>query len=253
MIFGFFSGYKYGVVMPFVLTGFVYYYVMDRIPWKAFLAAIALLYLAYAVIEPFRALRYLDPDFKNREIVAIASGVMRAGESYDQAEVKDVFLAQIAPRLNSTLSAACAVKYMDENKLPPNAPSFLQDLFLAPFHALVPRFLWSAKPISLIGLWFNSEVLGGGEDSPSSGAMTPIGYLYFAGGVLAIGVGFFLIGIAARWIASSFWKCGSGSAIVYFGLLGNFIVIDSSVNAIFLSLIRNLLLLVSLQYFLFKK
>jgi hypothetical protein len=252
-IFGFLSGYKAAVVMPFILTGVVSYYATDRFPWRALLAAIALLYLAYAVIEPFRALRYLDPDFKNRDIMEIASGMARAGKNYDRAEVKDVFLAQIAPRLNSTLLAACAIKYMDQNQLPPNAPAFLQDLFLSPFHALIPRFLWPEKPMESRSLWFNSEVLGAPEDTLTSVGMTPIGYLYFSGGALAIGIGFFLIGIAQRWVATSFWKCGSGSAFVYFGLLGNLFTIDHSVNAIFVSLVRNLLLFGSFQYFLFKK
>ncbi|TFH40025.1 MAG: hypothetical protein E4H01_17275, partial [Lysobacterales bacterium] len=50
-IFGFLSGMKSAVVMPLVLVSIAFYYAKDRFPWKALFAGIALLYIAYAVIE----------------------------------------------------------------------------------------------------------------------------------------------------------------------------------------------------------
>ena len=252
-IFGFLLGQKGAVVMPLATTGAVYYYTKNRFPWKAFLAGIVLLYMAYVVIEPFRRSRYDDPDFQSGSIVAIASNVISAGKSYERDSAIDIFKSQIAMRINSTLMAACSVKYMDEKGLNQDAPAFLWNLFLSPFHAVVPRFIWPTKPMESTGQWFNKEVLGAPEDAASSFAMTPIGYLYFAGEAYAICIGFFLIGILQRWAAFSFSGRGSGSEVIYFCLLGTLVQLDNSVNAIFLYTARNLLLAIGVQYILFKK
>ncbi len=252
-VFGFMLGQKSAVVMPLAITGVAYYYTRHRFPWKAFLAGIALLYMAYVVIEPFRRLRYEDPDFQSGSLVAIASNVINAGKSYERDSAIDIFKSQIAMRVNSTLMAACSVKYMDENGLNQDAPEFLRNLILSPLHAVVPRFLWSTKPMETTGQWFNIEVLGAPADAVSASAMTPVGYLYFTGGAYAICIGFFLIGILQQWAAVSFSGKGSGSEVIYFCLLGTLVQLDNSVNAIFLYTARNLLLATGIQYFLFKR
>jgi hypothetical protein len=47
-----------------------------------------------------------------------------------------------------------------------------------------------------LGLWYNQVVME--KDNFSSTAMGPFAYLYFAGGPLAVFLGFFCVGIVQR-------------------------------------------------------
>jgi hypothetical protein len=60
--FGFLSGFKSAVVMPFIIVGFVCYTQRGRFPVWLIPAVVAGLMAAYAVIEPFRATRNEDSD-----------------------------------------------------------------------------------------------------------------------------------------------------------------------------------------------
>ena len=88
----------------------------------------------------------------------------------------------------------------------------------------------------------------------SSTAMGPFAYLYFAGGYLAVGIGFFFIGVLQRvwWFFTSPWQSLSG-ALVFLPLLSTFSVIDSAVNGIIITLFREVPLVLILSFIIFRR
>jgi hypothetical protein len=85
----------------------------------------------------------------------------------------------------------------------------------------------------------------------SSTAMGPVTYLNFAGGPLAVVIGFFVIGIIQRTLFDGLRSFGGGGLIVFFGLLRSLVLIDSAFNTIFTTIIRLIPLLMMAQYLLF--
>jgi hypothetical protein len=213
---------------------------------------VILIFVAYAVIEPFRLARYNDPSFQGTDLHSIASTMVNAGSDANNEDGVGTSLSVLA-RMNLTYVSSKGIEYAATNRLPDNSPDFLGDIFLAPVHAVVPRFLWDGKPFQNIGLWYTTEVMGYGlEDGIlSSTAMGPITYLNFAGGPLAVVVGFFIVGMLQRILLDGTRPFGGGGLIVFFGLLRLLVMVDSAFNTIFASIIRLLPLLLVTQYFLF--
>lgn len=162
-------------------------------------------------------------------------------------------LLQVAARSNLSYIGAFGLEYADTHKtLPIGSPAFLEDIFLAPVHALVPRFIWDSKPLGNLGLWYNQVVMG--MSHFSSTAMGPFVYLYFAGGYLAVAIAFYIIGIVQRilWFRLTPWASLPG-AIIMLGLMRSVATIDSAVNGMIIALIRESLLLLMLVHVLFMK
>jgi hypothetical protein len=101
-----------------------------------------------------------------------------------------------------------------------------------------------------IGGWFTQKVWG--WNIQSSTGMTPISFLYFAGGNLAVFIVFFIIGIMQNTLYR-FLTLGAGGIIIYFGLLQSLVMIDSAVNGLFINWMRMLPALIILQSFLLRK
>lgn len=147
--------------------------------------------------------------------------------------------------------ASLGIEYAAKNELPAGSPAFLGDIFLAPAHAFIPSFLWKSKPLQNIGLWYTNQVLG--FTFFSSTAMSAFTYLNFAGGPLAVILGFLMVGILQRGLFDGLRHFGGGGLIVLFGLLGTLVNIDSAFNAFFVGVIRFLPILVVVQYVLLRR
>jgi hypothetical protein len=92
-----------------------------------------------------------------------------------------------------------------------------------------------------------------GFDFYSSSAMSPFTYLNFAGGPLAVVLGFLMVGILQRGLFDGLRHFGSGGLIVLFGLLGTLVNVDSAFNTMIIGIIRYLPILVIAQYVLLKR
>lgn len=255
--FGFLSGFKGQAIMPLIMVGLCYYAIKGRLPKKVVLSSVGLIVLAYVVIEPYRVVRYSDPSFQNRNVVNIGSvmvGQLQGNLGAENVVVNDPsqYFSNFVSRLNSTTEAARSIQYMDESGLSDNAPEFLNNLLLVPVHAVVPRLLMPTKPLQNIGLWYANEVLEQ-DTTLTSIAMSPVGYLYFAGGGMLVFLGFFLIGMLQQVVYGRFWLAGSGGLIILLGLSSSLAVIDSSFDSIFINLIRYVPVLLVSQYFLYRR
>ena len=123
---------------------------------------------------------------------------------------------------------------------------------MAPLHALVPRIIWTSKPLGTLGLWYNQEVMG--MNHFSSTGMGPFTYLYFAGGFFAVFIGFYFIGIVQRNIFMLLQpgRSISGTA-VYLACLTPLVMIDSSFNSIIIFFCRDFPLTLLFMLMLLKK
>jgi hypothetical protein len=254
VLFGFLSGFKSAVFMPFVIVAFCQYLRTGQSAKSWFVAAMIGLVVAYAVIEPFRDAKNQDRGFTGTSFSSIASLMINAAGTSPRVDRESVpFILAVVSRSNMSYIGSFAIEYADENPvLPAESPDFLQDLFLAPLHALIPRFIWSSKPLGDLGLWYNQVVLG--KSHFSSTAMGPVAYLYFAGGFLAVFLGFFFLGIVQRGLFFLLQPAVSApGGATFLAMLSTVVMIDSNFNGIIISLIRELLLVLLLQFFLYKR
>ncbi|MBT6046582.1 MAG: hypothetical protein HOG49_07155 [Candidatus Scalindua sp.] len=252
--FGFLSGFKSAIVMPFIIVGLVYYSQHNRFPRWLIPTILAGLMTAYAVIEPFRvASNDKDSGFVGTSFSSIVSTMM----SFSSVNVDDDVeraskVLQISTRMNMTYIGSLGIEYAaNHSELPASSPKFLGDIILAPVHALIPRLLWPSKSLQNIGLWYTNQVRG--FDFKSSTAMSPFTYLNFAGGPLAVILGFFMVGVLQRGLFDGLRHFGGGGLIIFFGLLGTLANIDSAFNGVFITLIRFFPLLVFAQYVLLQR
>jgi hypothetical protein len=246
--FGFLSGLKSAVVMPFIIVGVVYYSQRKRFPRWLIPAIVGGLMAAYAVIEPFRAARNTNAGFVGTSLGSIVTTMtdeksINADDGRERASTGLILLG----RTNLTYVASLGIEYSANNdELPEGSPEFLGNLVLSPVLAVVPRLLWPTKPLQNIGLWYTNQVVG--LDLFSSTGMSPITYLNFAGGPLGVILGFFIVGILQRGLFDGFRHFGGGGLIVLIGLLGTLSNIDSAFNTFFVGIIRLLPILVIAQY-----
>ena len=253
ILFGLLSGMKSAVVMPLLIVGIVYYSQRNRFPRWLIPAVFACFTLAYAIITPLREVISADEGQSGRDVgslvlMMISAKNDNAGGSEDDHSTSLEFLA----RNNLTYVGSLGIRYASmHNELPEGSPAFLENIFLAPAHALTPRFLWKSKPLDNIGQWYTNQVLG--FSFISSTAMSPFTYLNFAGGPVAVILGFLVVGIVQRGLFDGLFHFGGGGLIVFFGLLGSLVIIDNAFNNFFVNLIRYLPMLVLAQYVLLRR
>lgn len=250
---GLVSGFKSAVVMPFVIVAFCQYLQTGRFSKSWIILVLVGMAAAYAVIEPFRVARNESSAFNGTSLDSIFSTMIgSAGSSVGDPTEQVSTLVSVASRSNLSYVASFGIDFADGRPdFPAGSPDFLGDLFLAPLHAWIPRLIWDSKPLGTLGLWYNQVVMG--MSHFSSTAMGPFVYLYFAGGFVAVLIGFFFLGVVQRslffLLQPTFSMAGS---IVFLGMLSTVVEINSSFNGIIISLCRELPLLLLVQFLLFR-
>ncbi|MEK8049884.1 hypothetical protein AACH10_06520 [Ideonella sp. DXS22W] len=250
---GVLSGFKSALVMPFLIVAICHYLSTGRWAVKWLLLAAMAIPLGYAVVEPFRNARNYDADFSGDSVAGIASAVVTSTADTSRAAVESApVLLAFAARLNLSYIASFGIEYADRpGGLPDTSPNFLTDLVLAPLHAWIPRAIWEGKPLGNIGLWYTYEVME--RDVLSSSAMGPVAYLYFAGGAVAVFLGFAFIGAAHRVLLTLLRPTESSpGAVVFLAVLMPLINVDSAFNSILIMLWRELPLALAIQFLLFR-
>ena len=256
--FGFLAGFKGQTVMPLIILGLAYYSIKRRLPKGLMVTSVFLIFFAFSIIEPFRRERNSDASFETRNIKSIGAAIWKQTKKRELSlasanEIFSEYYSSFLGRLNIVPMAARAIQHKEEHGLSQGAPRFLKRVLLSPVYAWVPRLLWPTKPTGDLGLWFSIKVIGMPPTTKSSTGMSPISYLYFAGGWLGIFLGFFVIGMLQRILYAGLWFAGVGSFIIFWGLAHPFIEIDSAVDGIFVTLFRFFPLLLIAQRLLFKR
>jgi hypothetical protein len=254
-VFGILSGFKSAVIVPSIIVGLCAYAIRGRLP-AIFLPSIVVgLFVAYALIEPFREARFKEFDFDSTSVLSIFDTFVASRDTvYDQANPEGPITTTTNSfflRISDVVTAANGIEFAERwQVLPEGSPAFLKDILLSPLYSVVPRLLWEGKPINDVGVWYTQVVMG--EGTTSSTAMYPVTYLNFAGGLAAVIIGFSIVGV----IQSALFRgiaAHSGAAIfIVVCLIGSLGHVDSVYYAFFVSLIRNVPLLFGLQWLLFR-
>jgi hypothetical protein len=250
--FGMLSGMKSAVVMPLVLS-FITYYLVNNKFHKGFIVAVAIfIIIAYLIIEPFRIIKARDANFQSTP-TSIVNTMVDAYLMNKRTKIvygNENIFESIISRNAYLLTAAKSIQFGDEPGLGPKDPDFLEKIYTIPVQTFIPRLIWSNKPVEDIGGWYSVNVWG--STSASSVAMTPIGFLYFAGGFVFIVLGFFLIGIMQKTLWQ-FYLAGGGQILIFLALLSTVVLVDSAFNGIIVYWMRFLPAFIFLQYFILKK
>ena len=277
IMFGFLTGSKSAVVMPFIIVMLCQYLRIGRASRHWIIVIPLALIIAYAVVEPFRVALNENPGLKGASLTSTVNTLMNSTLSAAREAGMDektfllsgmeektlllsgtekmaLLLLRVINRLNLTYVGSLGIAFADNNEsLPAGSPEFLRNILLAPLHAWIPRFLWEGKPLGNAGMWYTQTVMGLDQQITTT-AMGPFTHLYFAGGIIAVFFGFIFIGFIQRVIffVTQPWISPAGG-VVYLGILSTLIVGENSFNGIIVSLFRELPLILMLQIFLYKR
>jgi hypothetical protein len=253
--FGFLSGFKGSVIMPILVVSLVHYAIRGKFPKIAIPAAFIALLFAYAIIEPARKLHNNGGDESKDVGSIVALGIQAMNTSGGIASIGlpvQLILLETLARMNVTFAGVPGIEYAAHYKpLPPGSPPFLRDILTAPISAIVPRFLWTGKSTGDTGLWYQREVLQTNllTSSAATGLVTD---LNFAGGPIAVLMGFLALGFIHRAVYGGFAQRGGGGFIVLFGMLASISIVYSSYSGFLIASIRLFFILIIVQMFLFR-
>lgn len=254
--FGVLSGFKSAVVMPTLIVGLCAYAVRGRLPQLLLPSIVLGIFMAYAVIEPFRVARYRELDFDSTSLTSIVDTFAASRDSvYERQDGQRPVASTTASffvRASDVAAAANGIEFAERwEVLPEGSPDFLEDILLSPLYSLIPRALWEGKPLNDVGVWYTQVVMG--EGTTSSTAMYPVTYLNFAGGALAVILGFGVIGVIQSVLFRGISAHAGAALFITVCLVGSLGHIDSVYYSFFISLIRNLPLLFLLGWLLFRR
>jgi hypothetical protein len=154
-------------------------------------------------------------------------------------------------RVSDVVTAANGIEFAERwQVLPEGSPAFLKDILLSPVYSVIPRFLWGDKPINNVGVWYTQVVMG--QPTTSSTAMYPVTYLNFAGGIVAVIIGFLVVGVIQCALFRGLSAHAGAGVFIAICLIGSLGHVDSVYYSFFTSLIRNVPLLLALQWLLFR-
>lgn len=252
IVFGILSGMKGTIVMPFVLAFITYYLVTNKLNKSFIIAGVVFIVIAYQIIEPFRMIVSREATFQSSP-TNIANTMV---EAYDLNKSRKVvnetesIFTSIISRNAFLLGAAKSIQYSDVQGLGQLDPDFLEKIYTIPLQTFIPRLLWSNKPVEDFSRWFSMRVWGG--TATTSVAMTPIGFLYFAGGLFFIFFGFLIIGIMQKTLWQ-FYLAGGGQLLIFLAFLNTVVLIDSAYNGMVVYWLRYFPVFIFLQALILKK
>jgi hypothetical protein len=252
--FGFLSGFKGAVLTPMIVVILCRYMTGRGISRRHVLAGVALLFMSYAIIEPFRESYNTQGRGGTLDFASVAQ-MLAASDSVAQRDPMTAasLFQQVALRLNLSNIGAYGIEYAnDPNGHSPDDPNFLENILLSPAMAVIPREVWSSKPLADSGQWYTRQVLGLQIDS--STAMGPVSFLYMAGGVTAIVVFFLIIGMMQRALFVWFNPFASfGGMMVYLAVVGHLASLESAIDSLFVTMIREVPLMLILSHLIIRR
>lgn len=252
IFFGILSGMKGAVIMPLILSFVTYYLVNNKFHKGFIIGGIIFIIIAYVIIEPFRMLKSYDPNFKSTpgNIINTMVDAYILNKSFNIVPGSQNIFESIVSRNAFLLPASRSLYYADLTGLKSDDPNFFEKIYTIPIQAFIPRLIWSDKPIEDFARWYSVYVYN--STPTNSVAMTPMGFLYFAGGYTFIVLGFFLIGVMQKTLWQ-FYLAGGGQLLIFLALLSTVVLIDSAFNGIIVYWLRFLPVFIFLQYFILKK
>ena len=242
-------------VIPIIMVGVCFYALRGRIPKSWVAIAFVALVFGFLVFQPLRQVDFEGGGPAGIGVVTDAAQSIVADQLSAGTDVFGVDLGTtISERLNNTGRTALGIWFSDEGAEGREPPANLFVLLVtSPVAAIIPRALWPGKPSSAdVGNWLYQEVAGGSTESATQYGVGPIGFLYLAGGVWVIVIGFLLLGVAQRVMWSAFFQRQAGGLLVFLGLIPSVVIVSSVFYDFIINGFRTFLLLLVIQYVVFK-
>jgi len=234
------SGFKSQIVMPFVMLTFSRFIATRRVSLAFVSAACAALFVAYQIIEPFRA-------YIGQNELQGASSVSNVLDALQKSqEQKDLIYfsslpwgTRVVSRFDLTGMTSVGLAFANDSPLvAEKSAEFAESLYLAPLLAYVPRALWPGKPTYSSGVWFNNMVLGRMEDIATSVGMGPVTWLFIMGGIAGVALGFLGIGLVQAVMFEAFGRSGAGGFIVFLAAAPTLTMIPTDVGPAFIGMLQ---------------
>jgi hypothetical protein len=241
--FGFISGFKSQVVMPFVTLAAARFIATRTIPLYQVVAIFLALLAGYYVVEPYR--QYLGREAQEvttSTVEGLFDAVFESNKERESFSNSDVPLAtQIATRFDQLGFTTVGMAYRDQGSYDADLASRLaQSLYLAPVLAYIPRALWLDKPSYNTGLWFSQVVVGNVNDSGTSVGMGAITLCYLIGGIPVVCVVFLVIGWLQALLFEGVARSGAGGLIIYGSVCTILILLPTEIGLALGGLLRML-------------
>lgn len=251
IIFGFVYGARGPFILPFIIMFVTRYYVSKKIKIGYVLLGLCALLFAVTIVL----------DFKNyvlsSEFIAVSSPVETLNNfiNYNESRPElsnDEYAENAANGLDFSVipEAAISIRHKTLNGLGPDDPGFLSSIFLFPFNAFVPKFIQGSNEFTW-GMWFKNNVLGYQQELKYSITMTPVGFLYFSGGILMVVIGFFIYGILLR-MAYEYLFLGILGFITFMSVLNHLQNFDSIVSSTLVNVTREVFIFPIIFFFLLR-
>ena len=183
---------KSQVLMPFLYAFLVIYSFDRKIKWKYVGLFFGVIFLAYAIIEPFRYYTKVSKTAVDLSSISSITKNFSASREYDSkvntATVTGV-LGGFLDRIDYTRAVVAGVEFSDLKDY--YHPNVFENTFFAPIYML-PRSIIFFKPKADFTEWFAVNVM----HSVKGNHMSPLtyGYFYMAGRELGILIGFLING-----------------------------------------------------------
>lgn len=258
LVYGFTYAARSAIIYPFILIFLAHYFVKRKLNVGIIAGLAAIVLFAFSV----------GLDFKN---YALSTGYQKISNPLEAIQkfnaYQDVAAGYTATSTakgyetfvgNSNLSreAALAINYEDGAKYRlQNAgehPDFLMSFVRVPFDAFVPKFLQGTTEFPW-GFWFKNKVLQHNTKVTYSIGMTPIGFLYFTGGFIAIFLGFYFHGVLLRFNEQFLYEKNVLCALQFLVLFSELVQFDSIVYSGYVYVIRILFLYPAAYWLLVKR
>lgn len=254
LFFAFLYGARGPFMTPFLIIFVTGYYAIRKISIINFLFIPVALYLAFTIVLEFKTYTLSNSFKRDPSPITTIQNFIKYRESLPQLLYDDIYGntgEKIKASTNAVANAAMAIRHRDMIGLDDNDPSFIGNILLAPYNAIVPKFLQSKNEFAW-GYWFKNKVLKYAIRLKYSISITPIGFLYFAGGVTGVCVGFFIYGILLRFTYAylRYGILGFLMFIVLTSLLYNF---DSVFSGTLVNVIRYTFIYPIIFYLLFSR
>lgn len=255
IIFAFIQGSRSPILMVFIVLFFSYYYTFQTLNYKYVILLIVPLYIAFTLAQEFKQFAYYTNIKKVNPITLFQNYLKyRSGLTTRQKEfIYDNVYQNAVGRMNYVSETSMAIRHKEIYGLDPEDPDFKKSLLFSPIDAFVPKFIQGIKN-PLWGNWFRIKVLKQLAHIKSvqyNIAFSAVGFLYFAGKLPAIMLGFFIYGIFLRSVYQ-FLQYGLLGFIMYMIFMSALNTFNTSVNSTITNFIRYIVVYPFVIYFIFK-
>lgn len=232
LLVGAISGFKSQLVMPFLVLALAQLIATRRLAIGYIVAGCLALIVAYQVIEPYRAYLHRNSAGGESSVGALVDAFGRSQEQRFMIQEKDIPLSSMMiSRFDLTGMTAVGLTFADRDAMATEKGRELaESILLSPILAFVPRLVWSDKPSYATGVWFSQQVLGSYEDDVTSVGMGPITFLYMAGGILGVVLGFTFLGWVQAVLFDGVARSGAGGMIIFLSAVQTLIFIPTDVG-----------------------